>query len=196
MCLSNFNILLYLQKINIMKRLTLTSFIVLLTASLFAQKGKTFPVITGMFLDGKSITLPIKNGKETIVAIAFHKGAEDELKKWLNPLYYTFMKKPSKDNKFDMAEVYDVNFVFAPMIAGFKKIADDFKAGTDKAFWPYILDTEKTDIKGIQKQLGITDNKAPYFFVVDKDGKILEVQSGDFNDSKVDALEEAVGGGD
>ncbi|MFO0358414.1 MAG: hypothetical protein ACK50A_15785 [Sphingobacteriaceae bacterium] len=161
-----------------------------------AQKGKTFPVITGTFLNGKSTTLPLKNGKETIVAIAFHKGAEDELKKWLNPLYYTFMKKPSKDNKFDMAEVYDVNFVFAPMIAGFKKIADDFKAGTDKEFWPYILDTEKTDIKGIQKQLGITDNKAPYFFVVDKDGKILEVQSGDFSDVKVDALEEAVGGED
>lgn len=159
-----------------------------------AQKGKDFPVITGTFLDGKSVTLPIKNGKETIVAIAFHKGAEDELKKWLNPLYSTFMKKPDKNNKMDMAEVYDVNFVFAPMIAGFKKVADDFKAGTDKEFWPYVLDTEKTDIKGIQKLLGVTDNKSPYFFVVDKNGKIIDVQSGDYTEEKEEKLEEACGG--
>lgn len=176
------------------KIVTISALILSLGAS--AQKGKDFPVITGTFLNDKGITLPIKNGKETIVAIAFHKGAEDELKKWLNPLYYTFMKKPSKDNKFDMAEVYDVNFVFVPMIAGFKKVAEDFKAGTDKAFWPYILDTEKTDIKAIQKQLGVTDNKIPYFFVVDKNGKVLAVQSGDFSEDKVDALEEAVSGKD
>jgi len=166
----------------------------ILSIGLKAQKGKDFPVITGTFLNGKSITLPIKNGKETIVAIAFNKGAEDELKKWLNPLYSTFMKKPDKNNKMDMAEVYDVNFVFAPMIAGFKKVADDFKAGTDKEFWPYVLDTEKTDIKGIQKLLDITDNKIPYFFVVDKNGKIIEVLSGDYSEDKEEKMEEACGG--
>lgn len=178
-----------------MKQLFLMSALVL-SIGVSAQKGKDFPVITGTFLNDKSVTLPIKNGKETIVAIAFHKGAEDKLKKWLNPLYYTFINKSKKDNKMDMSEIYDVNFVFVPMIAGFKKIAEDFKKGTDKEFWPYILDTEKTDIKGIQKQLGITDNKIPYFFVVDKNGKVLEFQSGDFSDDKVDALEEAAGGGD
>lgn len=178
----------------IMKKLTIIMGVVLCTLITNAQKGKDFPVITGTFLNGKSITLPIKNGKETIVAIAFNKGAEDELKKWLNPLYATFMKKPDKSNKMDMAEVYDVNFVFVPMIAGFKKVADDFKAGTDKEFWPYVLDTEKTDIKGIQKQLGITDNKIPYFFVVDKDGKVIDVQSGDYSEDKEEKLEEACGG--
>jgi hypothetical protein len=159
-----------------------------------AQKGKDFPAVIGKSLNEKAMALPIKNGKETIVAIAFHRGAEDELKKWLNPLYYTFIKKEKGANKLDMSEVYDVNFVFIPMISGFKKIADDFKGGTDKEFWPYIMDTEKTDIKAVQKQLGITDNKIPYFFVVDKNGKVLEAQSGDFSEAKVDALEEAASG--
>lgn len=177
-----------------MKKLTIIMGVVLCTLITNAQKGKDFPVITGTFLNGKSITLPIKNGKETIVAIAFHRGAEDELKKWLNPLYYTFIKKEKGKSKLDMSEVYDVNFVFIPMISGFKKIAEDFKSGTDKEFWPYIMDTEKTDIKAVQKQLGITDNKIPYFFVVDKNGKILEAQNGDFSEDKVDALEEAVSG--
>lgn len=175
-----------------MKKIILISALIL-SISAIAQKGKDFPAIVGATLENKGTSLPTKNGKETIVAIAFHRAAEDELKKWLNPLYYTFIKKPKGSNKLDIAEVYDVNFVFIPMISGFKKIADDFKNGTEKEFWPYIMDTEKTDIKGIQKALGITDNKIPYFFVLDKNGKVLEMVSGDFSEDKVDQLEEAVG---
>lgn len=161
--------------------------------STYAQKGKLFPAINGKSLSDKSMVLPIKNGKQSIIAIAFHRGAEEDLKKWLNPLYYTFIKKPKGQTNFDMAEIYDVNFVFVPMISGFKKIADDFKASTDKEFWPYIMDTEKSDIKAMQKELGVTDTKIPYFFVLDKDGKILEVQSGAYKEAKVEKLEEACG---
>ncbi len=176
-----------------MKKIIVLISLVLFTGGfLKAQKGKLFPVIKGVSLEEKTMEVPLKNGKETIIAIAFHRGAEDELKKWLNPLYYTFMKKPSKENKFDMAEVYDVNFVFIPMISGFKKIADEFKSGTQKEFWPYIMDTEKTDIKQVQKDLGINDNKIPWFFVLDKNGKIKEIVSGDYKEDKVDKLEEAV----
>jgi hypothetical protein len=174
-----------------MKNLILASAL-LITASLTAQVGKIFPAINGISLTDKSMSLPIKNGKQTIVAIAFHKGAEDELKKWLNPLYYTFIKKPKGSTNIDMSEIYDVNFVFIPMISGFKKIKEDFKNSTEKEFWGYIMDTEKTDIKAQQKLLNITDNKIPYFFVLDKDGKILEVQSGEFKEAKVDKLEDAV----
>lgn len=163
-----------------------------LTLGLSAQKGKDFPAISGKTLDDKNINLPMKNGKYTIVAIAYHRGAEDELKKWLNPLYYTFVKKPNGKTNFDVSEVYDVNFVFVPMISGFKKIADDFKAGTQKEFWPYIMDTEKSDIKGVQKLLEAKDSKIPYFYVVDKNGKIVEVQSGEYSEAKMDNLEEAV----
>lgn len=175
-----------------MKNLIL-AYTLLITGVVFAQKGKSFPVINGTSLDEKTMALPIKNGKETIVAIAFHRGAEEELKKWLNPLYYTFIKKPKGSNKLDMSEIYDVNFVFVPMISGFKKVAEDFKKGTDKEFWPYIMDTEKTDIKALQKELGVDDNKIPYFFVLDKNGKIIEMQSGKFKEEKVEKLEEILG---
>jgi len=156
-----------------------------------AQKGKKFPAVNGITLDNKASSLPFKNGKFTIVAIAFNRGAEEDLKKWLNPLYNNFMKKEKAGN-FDMAELYDVNFVFVPMIAGFKKIAQDFKSGTDKEFWPYIMDTEKTDVKELQTQLEIEDNKIPYFYVLDKEGKIVEVQSGKFSDDKLEKLEDAL----
>lgn len=156
-----------------------------------AQKGKAFPAVNGATLDDKAAALPFRNGKFSIIAIAFNRGAEDDLKKWLNPLYDNFMKKEKVGN-FDMAELYDVNFVFVPMISGFKKIAQDFKAGTDKQFWPYIMDTEKTDVKELQKQLGVEDNKIPYFFVLNKEGKVVEVQSGKFSDSKMEKLQDAI----
>lgn len=158
---------------------------------LVAQKGTTFPDVSGKTLSDKYIGLPIKNGKSTVVGIAYNRAAEEELKKWLNPLYNTFITKPGENKTFDVAEIYDVNFVFIPMIAGFKKVAEDFKNSTDKEFWPYIMDTEKTDIKGLKEKLGVKDDKIPFFYVLDKDGKILESVSGKFTEEKMDKLEEA-----
>ena len=119
-------------------------------------------------------------------------GAEDLLKQWLNPLYETFIKKETQSSQFDMAEIYDVNFVFIPMIAGFKKMADDFKKGTDKAFWPYIMDTQKTDIKELQKSLGVKDTKIPYFYILNKEGKVIVSESGKFSNQKLEKLEQSI----
>ena len=173
-----------------MKHTFLTLFVIA-TFCVKAQVGKPFPVIEGETLDGKPMHLPPNNGKYTVVAIAFNKNAEDALKKWLNPLYETFMDKSKKPN-MDMGETYDVNFYFVPMIAGFKKVADEFKAGTDKEFWPHVVDTKKSDISVVQAQLGVKDNKIPYFYVVDKAGKVVAMQSGSFTDDKMETLEEGI----
>lgn len=157
----------------------------------YSQKGQAFPEIAGKSLEDKAVTIPFKNNKTTIVGIAYNRAAEDELKKWLNPLYNTFIPKPGGNKSFDVAQIYDVNFAFIPMIAGFKKIAEDFKSSTDKEFWPYIIDTERTDIKALKQKLGIKDDKIAYFYVLDKDGKILESVNGKFSEDKMDKLEEA-----
>ncbi len=158
-----------------------------------AQVGKVFPPIQGKTLDDKLISVPSKNGKYSVIAIAFSRQAEDDLKKWLNPLFQTFIKDEKENNKgMDMADVYDVNFVFVPMITGFKRIADEFKKDTDPQFWKYIMDTEKTDINSLQKSMLIEDSKIPYFFVLDASGKVLEVQSGKFLPAKIDKLEDAI----
>ena len=157
-----------------------------------AQTGQVFPEMHGSSLDDKSVKVPARNGKYTVLAIAFHRGAEEELKTWLKPLYNTFIKEEGEKNAFDVADVYDVNFVFVPLISGFKKAADEFKAKSDKPYWPYVLDTEKTDFKELQKQLGITDPKTPYFFVLDENGKILVRQQGAYSPNKLEKLEEVI----
>lgn len=158
-----------------------------------AQIGKVFPALNGVTLDEKPIQLPLKNNKFSVIAIAFNRAAEEDLKKWLNPLFQTFIKDETENNKgLDVADVYDVNFMFVPVIAGFKRIADDFKKDTDKRFWQYIMDTEKADMKGLQAKLGINDDKLPYFFIVNTQGTIVAVQSGKFLKEKMDKLEEAI----
>jgi hypothetical protein len=170
-----------------MRRFIIVIGLLFMTAYGVAQQ---FPVIKGTTLDEKQLELPIHNGKFTIVAIAFHKDAEGSLKNWLNPLYDNFIKK-EEGGAFDMAEYFDVNFVFIPLIQGFRKVADEFKKNTDPVFWPYILDTEKTDVKNLQKQLAVTDNTHPYFYVLDKDGKIVTSVNGAFSNEKLSKLEDA-----
>jgi ATP10 protein len=157
-----------------------------------AQKGKQFPEIIGVTLDEKVMSLPIKNGKRSVVAIVYNRAAEKDLKKWLNPLYDRFSKKAKSAGNFDMTESHDVNFIFVPMIAGIKMISDEFKATTDKAFWPVVMDTKKSDVKAGATVLGIEDRKIPYIFVLDKNGVIIDVQSGDYNEAKIDAMEEVM----
>lgn len=161
------------------------------TMALNAQKGMQFPAMTGTTLDDKQVSLPSKNGKYTLIGIAYNRAAEEELKKWLNPTYYNFIKKGDANGQFDVAELYDVNFYFIPMISGFKKARNDFKAGTDKEFWGYILDTD-ADIKALKAQLKITDDKIPYFYILDPSGKIVEAVSGPYKEDKMDKLEDAI----
>jgi hypothetical protein len=175
-----------------MLKQNLLTFLLLGILGIKAQTGMTFPQVSGITLDEKKLSIPVKNNKYSVIAIAFHRDAEDQLKEWLNPLYDNFMVKDKKPGNFDMSDFYDVNFVFIPMINGFKRIADEFKSGTDKRFWQYILDTEKTDIKGLQKSLGVANNKEPYFFVLNKEGKVVAVEHGKFNKAKMSALEDAI----
>lgn len=158
----------------------------------YSQKGKTFPGIKGTTLDDQSINIPLKNDKYSIIAMAYDQDAEDQLKEWLNPIYDMFIKVEHAPGSFDMADLYDVNFTFIPLIKGFKKVANEFKKSTDKEFWPYVMDTEFTDIQKIQTRLGITNTKVPYFYVLNKEGVIVEVQSGKYSEAKMSKLEDAV----
>jgi hypothetical protein len=157
--------------------------------TLSSQIGKIFPALQGTLLNDKAISLPINNGKFTVIGIVYNRDAEDALKKWLQPMYDAFISKDK--GPMDMGESHDVNFVFIPMIKGLKWVREEFKSGTDKEYWGYIMDTEKSDVKIAQKELDAKDNKIPYFYVLDKNGKIIASQSGSYTEAKMDALEEA-----
>ncbi len=173
-----------------MKKIT-TVFALCLSMSFFAQKGP-FPTLAGHTLEGGAISLPLAGTKKfTIVGICFKRSAEDNLKTWIQPMYDTFVAKAKGTDYFDVANYYDVNYYFIPLISGFKKAASDFKAATQKDLWKNVIDCD-TDIKLLKEKLKPADEGIPYFYVIDTNGKIVEVVSGKFSEDKMDKIQDAI----
>ena len=91
---------------------------------------------------------------------------------------------------------YDVNVYFVPMFTGVNAAA----TGTakrkalkkvDPQLLPYIL-FYKGEIKTYKQELDFEKRDIPYFFVLDKDGKIVFATSGGYSESKMDEVEAAI----
>ena len=77
------------------------------------------------------------------------------------------------------------------MFTGFNKLAsssskDKIKSKTDKELWPYLLfyDGGKT----YKDELDFKKRDIPYFFVLDKTGKVVYTTSGKYDDNKLEKI--------
>jgi hypothetical protein len=158
--------------------------------NVFTQSN--FPLLEGHALDGNAVKLPIvSTQKFTIVGICYKRSAEDALKTWIQPMYDVFVAKPKGTDYFDVASYYDVNYFFVPLISGFKKAAQDFKAATQQDLWGNVIDCD-TDIKVLKSQLNPSDDGIPYFYVIDLSGKIVKVVSGKYTEAKMEIIQDAL----
>lgn len=180
-----------------MKKIILLCLVVAASAMAFRSKGVIGTVFPEMICEdytGKAVSLPADvKGKYTLICVAFSTAAEPELKTWINPIYNKFIGKvdASKADVFDITVEYDVNLYFVPMFTGFNKLASDnsknkIKANTDKELYPYLLfyDGGKT----YKEELDFQKRDIPYFFVLDKAGKIIYTTSGKYDDKKMEKI--------
>jgi len=153
--------------------------------------GKLFPSIKGETLEGKTITVPEDTkGKYTLIGMAYSQKSEDQLRTWFQPAFSAFIDK-SKPALFE--EKYDVNLYFIPMFTGLNKAATATakkKAleGVDKRLHAYIL-FYKGELEKYKKELGLAQKDTPYFFVLDKDGKIVYYTEGSYSEEKMENIE-------
>jgi len=181
-----------------MKKIILSLLAISLIATAFTPKagvvGTMFPEMICEDYNTKEVKIPADTkGKYTLLCVAFSTAAEPELKTWINPIYNKFIGKvdASKADVFDVSVEYDVNLYFIPMFTGFNKLAsqtskDKIKSKTDKELWPYLLfyDGGKT----YKDELDFKKRDTPYFFVLDKTGKIVYTTSGKYDDSKLEKI--------
>jgi len=156
--------------------------------------GKMFPDIECEDYNEKVVKIPTDTkGKFTLIGMAFSTAAEDDLKTWVQPIYNKFIGKVdgSKADAFDVHVDYDVNLYFIPMFTGFNRLTskqskDKIKKGTDKELYPHLLfyDGGKT----YKDELEFKDRKLPYFFVLDKTGKVAYTTSGKYDDNKLEKI--------
>ena len=169
--------------------------VVLLNLVLFgAYSQSTFPAMETENLKGEFHNIPQDLEKYTLIGLAYSKKSENQLNTWYNPTYNQFIYKPDKPSLF--AGNYDVDVYFIPMFTGAKRPAyqtamKKVKAKVDARLHPHIL-FYKGQLKEYKKKLGFKGKDVPYFFVLDKSGKIVYRTSGNYNQQKMQQIVDAV----
>lgn len=176
------------------KILILLTMLIGCSLQLMAQIGESFPQIKGETVTDKKIRVPDDTqGKYTLIGMAFSRKSDEELQSWFQPVYTRFLQDADNAGLFaDFA--YDVNVYFIPMFSGLKKAA----AGSakkkalnkvDAGLQPHIL-FYVGEVRSYRDALGLDEKDQPYFFVLDKQGKIVYATEGAYTSSKMEEVEE------
>jgi hypothetical protein len=156
--------------------------------------GKSFPDMQAETVEDKVVTLPADiSGKYTLLGLAYSKKSEEELNTWFQPVFEKFIQK--NKGLFESFG-HDVNVYFIPMFTGVNAAATGTakrKAikNVDPQLLPYIL-FYKGDLKPYKDALDFEKKDIPYFFVLDKDGKIVYATSGKYSQAKMNEVEEVL----
>jgi len=156
--------------------------------SVKAQVGTPFPTLTGKTLTDKTLTIPTDTkNKFTLVGMAYSQKSDEYLRGWMQPVFDTFLDKKT-------LWTYDVNIYFIPMVGGVKQVAAEtiekkLRENIDKTLHPNIL-FYKGDVASYKKTLNFDGKDKPYFYIIDKAGKIVYSTSGEYSDKKMEAIEE------
>lgn len=181
-----------------MKKILLSLTIITATISIALTPtgviGNMFPDISCENYEGKMVNIPTDTkGKYTLIAMAFSTAAEPDLKTWVNPIYNKFIGKvdASQADVFDVSYDYDIHLYFIPMFTGANQLTsksskEKIKEKTDPELYPYLLfyDGGKT----YKEELDFQKRDVPYFFVLDKTGKVVYTTSGKYDDKKLEKI--------
>jgi hypothetical protein len=169
-----------------------TLLLLAISSACFSQVvGKTFPDMEAETIEDVKVMLPEKvKGKYTLLGLAYSKKSEDELNTWFQPVFEKFIQK-NKGLFEDFG--YDVNVYFVPMFTGVNAAATGTakkKAvkNVDPNLLPYLL-FYKGELKPYKEALDFEKKDVPYFFVLDKEGKIIYATSGSYSTKKMDGVE-------
>ena len=153
--------------------------------------GTMFPNMECEDYNGKKVSLPSETkGKYTLLGMAFSNKSEEDLKTWMNPIYNKFIAEKAGD-PFDPTIEYDINLYFIPMFTGANQLTskqskEKIRAATAKEMYANILFYEGS--KTYKEELDFEKRDIPYFFVLDKTGKITYATSGKYEPSKLDKI--------
>jgi ATP synthase subunit 10 len=173
-----------------MKYSILFSIFIISIGSLLAltrSDNKPFPVITGISLNDKPMTLPDQaRGKFAIVAMIFSMKAETDVIPWMDPINKTIMGNI----------MFQANVFFVPMTGAIKGVNEELvkkklKESMDTSLYKYVL-LYKGPTDEIIKQLHVTDRDEPYFFVIDPRGKLTFTTSGKYTEDKLEEIADKI----
>lgn len=159
---------------------------------LITRAQERFPGMKGELADGRTVELPGHSAADfVLIAVAAGQRAQPALEGWYEPAYLRFVAKHGL-----FAGAYSVEVFFVPLFTGANKAAyEPSLKRFRKSAAPEVADRVvfvKEDADEFQRTLALKDRDRPYFFVVDKEGRILHRTEGEFSDDKLEAIEEVL----
>ncbi len=157
-----------------------------------ASAQQQFPSLQGETADGRMVELPLKTPKAfTIIGLAYSQKAQPALEEWFEPAYLRFVAKHGL-----FAGAYDCEVYFVPLFTGLNKAAYEpslkkFRKSAEPGVVDHVV-FSKAELDPLKTALGLTDKDAPYFFVLDREGRIVYRTQGAFTDEKLEAMEEVL----
>jgi hypothetical protein len=164
-------------------------FVILCFNCLFAQ---TVPSFSGETLKDKTVTIPVDTkGKYTFLCFASSMKAQKELEGWLDPVYNKFVAKTGL-----MDEFYDLHVFFIPVFKGSnasmqETVRKKFNETAQEDIKDHVLFC-KGELAEVTTALGMQNDNTPYFFLLDKDGKIIYRTTGAFSEKKFDEIDDKI----
>lgn len=153
--------------------------------------GVNFPELEAETAEDEVVVLPeATKGKFTLLGLAYSNRSEGKLNTWFSPIYNKFIRESTG---LFSSFAYDVNVYFIPMFTGIKAAATGTAKNKalkhlDPVLLPHIL-FYKGKLKTYKKALEFEKKDVPYFFVLDKEGKIAYATSGKFTEKKMAEIE-------
>ncbi len=168
---------------------TLLSLIMVMALVIPAASQKTFPTMTGEMANGQELTLPRDlTRKHTIIGLAYSPKASSHLEEWLEPAYLRFVAQHGL-----FAGEYDADIYFIPVFVGLNKSAYEpslkkFRKSASPEIEQHVL-FSKEDMAPVKEILDLDEKDIPYFFVLDRSGRVIHRTQGAFSEDKLEAIE-------
>jgi hypothetical protein len=166
--------------------------LIVITFKISFAGAQSIPEFSGNTADNKPVQLPEQlKGKFSLLGFASSMKAQTDLETWLDPVYQKFIAKTGL-----MDDLYDINVFFIPIFTGTNIT---FAASMKKKAKEYVQEDLKEHLlfctekgKEIIEKLNMSEKDVPYFFLLNKEGKIVYRTSGAFSDSKFDTIDDLI----
>lgn len=169
---------------------TINGYVLLISLLTFSTSGwsqQRFPEIQVFDFDENASAFPKSNSSATLIALVFHKKAQDDLESWLEPVYEQILDETGMGSMIYDGEVRLIIAFTGALKAAKNKAMKKIKASTDRAYDPYLLFYEG-DYDPFSLALNSRDKKALHLLVIDGDGNVLEHATGGYSERKFEQL--------
>jgi hypothetical protein len=151
--------------------------------------AQVFPPVSCSNLNGQTINLPTSKEKYAVLLVTFGKKGNEAAETWVDPLVQKFIRKSGLLDAFFTADVYALSIVNSAEWAMIRSQDHKIKSDVPAELLPNLVYSQ-TNPQPVLDVIGEKAKNTATVLLVQSDGKIIRMVSGEFSDKKLEELEE------